>query len=336
MANKEEENVVQLNTEPTVKKFQNGWTREVERLMAEWADKAICYRWMHEKTERIYYRKDLSFMFPVIILSTVTGAANFALSSVITDPAAMNYAQLGLGGLSILTGIISTIANRLGYGTGSESHKIAAVQWGKFQRLIAIELSLNPDERTDCMFFLKTCRAELDRLIEHSPTIPADVIEACKIEFKHYPTVRKPEIVGDIDTTAIYDSVEARNKHAEELAVEQKKEQFRQFMVEDLQPILAKMIAEKNKQAKGPQSSTAISQAAAKEARMKEVQQIAMSGVVKEMRQKLSESNFVPASPKNTDSIELVVNEEILCDAPLVDEIPPEKNHLHLDENDKL
>ena len=321
------------NQEPTVKKFQNGWTREVEKLMAEWSDKAICYRWMHEKTERIYYRKDLAFMFPVIILSTVTGAANFALNSVITDPTAMNYAQLGLGGLSILTGIISTIANRLGYGTGSESHKIAAVLWGKFQRLIAIELSLNPDERTECMFFLKTCRAELDRLIEHSPTIPADVIEACKLEFKSYPAVRKPEIVGDINTTSIFDSAEARNKHAEELAVEQKKDQFRQFMIEDLEPILARMIADKTKHSnnKQPQSSAAISQAATKDARMKEVHQIGMSGVVTEMRQKLA--GFTPASPNN---IQIVVEEEALGQIAPVDEIAPEENHLHLDANDKI
>ena len=315
--------------EPIVKKFQNGWTREVEKLMAEWSDKAICYRWMHEKTERIYYRKDLAFMFPVIILSTVTGAANFALNSVITDPTAMNYAQLGLGGLSILTGIISTIANRLGYGTGSEAHKIAAVLWGKFQRLIAIELSLNPDERSDCMFFLKTCRAELDRLIEHSPTIPIDVIEACKVEFKHYPTVRKPEIVGDINTTSIYDSAEARQKHSEDLAVEQKKDQLKQFMIDDIEPLLARMIDDKHKSKKQPQSSTSVSQATAKAERMKEVHQISMSGVVKEMRQKLAEANFVPASPKS--DIVLVVEDTI----PVEDELKPEDN-LQLDDNDKL
>jgi hypothetical protein len=106
-----------------------------------------------------------------------------------------------LGGLSIATGIISTIANRLGYASGSEAHKGAAVLWGKFQRLIAIELSLHPNERSDCMHFLKMCRAELDRLIEQSPTIPDTVIAACKAEFKQYPNVRKPEITRRFQKT---------------------------------------------------------------------------------------------------------------------------------------
>ena len=227
------------------KKFQNGWTREIENLMAEWADKAVSYRWMHERTERVFSRKDMGFMFPVIILSTVTGAANFAMESVLTDPEHKKYAQLCLGGLSIATGIISTIANRLGYASASESHKGAAILWGKFQRLIAIELSLHPDERSDCMHFLKQCRGELDRLIEQSPTIPTTIIEACKTEFKQYPKVKKPEIIGDIDTTHIFVDKGGRlKKLAEEatIAIQRKKGVLKQMVLDDLEPRISDVI----------------------------------------------------------------------------------------------
>lgn len=227
------------------RKFHNGWTPEIEKLMAEWADKAIAYRWMHERTERIFASKDLGFMFPVIILSTVTGAANFALDSVIENQEYKKYAQLGLGGLSILTGIISTIANRLGYSSRAESHKSAGIHWGKFQRLIAIELSLHPDERSDCMAFLKACRSELDRLIEHSPTIPQGVIEECRAEFKKYPKVRKPEIVGDIDTTHVFvDSNSRLKKLAQEatLTIQQKKGVLKQIVLDDLEPRIQRVL----------------------------------------------------------------------------------------------
>lgn len=326
------------NQEPTIKKFQNGWTREVEKLMAEWADKAICYRWMHEKTERIYYRKDLFFMFPVIILSTVTGAANFALNSVITDPTQMNYAQLGLGGLSILTGIISTIANRLGYGSGSEAHKGAAVLWGKFQRLIAIELSLSPDERSDCMFFLKTCRTELDRLIERSPTIPADVIEACKAEFKHHPSVRKPEIIGDIDTTSVYDSSEARHRYAEETAIEQKKQQLKEFIEKDLKASIKEIMKEEVRRAVSrPTPGSSNFQVAE---RKDEIAKLSKSGVVAEMRRKLAGANThfgpLPGIVEDTGAPE---EQEV----PVLDQVPdqvgdqiPETIEIVVDENEPV
>lgn len=311
-------------TEPSSKKkkkFQNGWTKEVEQLMAEWADKALGYRWMHERTERIFYSKDLSFMFPVIILSTVTGAANFALDSVIQDPDYKKYAQLGLGGLSILTGIISTIANRLGYGGRSEAHKSAGVLWGKFQRLIAIELSLHPDERSDCMYFLKTCRTELDRLIEQSPTIPDSVINECRREFAKYPKVKKPEIVGDISTTHVFVDTDSRLKNlAQEaaLTLAQRKGVLKQIVLDDLEPRIQRVIENSTlpairedlrgevRQAAataareavvGKSTSVSVRPAAADSsagmiaARAEEVSRIAMSGVVRAMREKLDAAN---------------------------------------------
>lgn len=304
------------------KKFHNGWTREIEKLMAEWADKAVCYRWMHEKTERIYKTKDMSFMFPVIILSTVTGAANFALDSVLSDPEQKKYAQLALGGLSIATGIISTIANRLGYASGSEAHKSASILWGKFQRLIAIELSLHPNERNDCMHFLKTCRTELDRLIEQSPTIPDNIIQACRKEFAHYPKVRKPEIVGDIDTTAIFVDTNSRLKEiAKDAAItlQQKKGVLKQIVLDDLEPRINRVIENSTlptmKEELKKDIQRAVAAAYAQRAttsteskpvisasgvglversaaeRAAEVGKLAMSGVVSEMRRKLADSN---------------------------------------------
>jgi hypothetical protein len=316
------------------KKFQNGWTREIEKLMAEWADKAICYRWMHEKTERIYKSKDYAYMFPVIILSTITGAANFALDSYITNPDDKKNAQLALGTLSIVTGIISTIANRLGYASGAEAHKGAAIMWGKFQRLIAIELSLHPNERSDCMHFLKTCRTELDRLIEQSPTIPDTVIQACRKEFSLYPNVRKPEIVGDIDTTNIFVDTNSRLKEIAKdaaITIQQKKGILKQIVLDDLEPRINRVIENSTLPAVKEELKKDIQRAAekaTKEAiaavhasrvtattatgipakadistggvslverntaeRAKEVQSLAMSGVVSEMRQKLAMAN---------------------------------------------
>jgi hypothetical protein len=303
--------------------------------MAEWADKAVCYRWMHEKTERIFKTKDMGFMFPVIILSTVTGAANFALDSVLTDPDHKKYAQLALGGLSIATGIISTIANRLGYASGSESHKGAAVQWGKFQRLIAIELSLHPNERSDCMQFLKMCRTDLDRLIEQSPTIPDSVINACRAEFQQYPKVRKPEIVCDIDTTSIFVDTNSRLKElAKDAAItlQQKKGVLKQIVLDDLEPRIARVIENSTLPAMKEELRKEVQKAAEKATkdavaavaagrvtattvtgqamlgatvekqaaeRKQEVQSLAMTGVVSEMRRKLAAANLQtgPAPP---------------------------------------
>jgi hypothetical protein len=220
------------------KKFLNGWTPELDDLMAEWADKAACYRWMHERTEKIFSRNDRFITIPVIILSTLTGTANFGLNSIFGDDAnAAHLATLAIGGVSIIAGIITTLGNFLRYAQGSEAHRVSSISWGKFNRLITVELRLNPNERMDSMSFLKICRIELDRLIEQSPPIPDSVIAAFRNEFGSSMDVKKPDIAAAIEHTKAFKDNGARlKKMAAEAAImiQQKKGVLRQLVVSDI------------------------------------------------------------------------------------------------------
>lgn len=190
----------------TAPKSNNGWTKDLEILFTEWADRASCFHWMHDKTTRKFQRNDQSLMFPVIILSTVTGAANFAINSITDDQTIKNYIQLGLGTLSIFTGILTTIANRLAYSAAAETHQMASVAWGKFNTLLCVELSLDQSERMDAFAFIKVFRVELNRLIEQSPTIPEPIIRQFTHEFKDKTNLKKPLITGDLDYTHVFKS----------------------------------------------------------------------------------------------------------------------------------
>jgi hypothetical protein len=228
--------------EPARKKFHNGWTKQLEILVAEWADKAACYRWMHEKTETRFTGYNMSLTIPVIILSTLTGTANFAVESFLPDPSYGKYATAGIGAISIITGIISTVANFLRYAQSSEAHRVAGVSWGKFQRFISTELALHPNERMDAMSFLKMGRIELDRLIEQSPTIPPVIIAQFEYAFKDKGDIKRPEIAGGIEHTRIFDDRDSRvAKIAAEAAflLQQKRGYMKQLIVEDLDKHIA-------------------------------------------------------------------------------------------------
>ena len=298
--------------------------------MAEWADKAACYRWMHEKTERNFNTYNQCFTIPVIILSTLTGTANFGLSSMVPDAESQKVAQAIIGGVGLLTGIISTVANFLRYATGSEAHRTAALSWGKFQRLIAIELSLNPDERSECMHFLKMCRTELDRLIEQSPAIPTDVILAFKKEFMMFPNIRKPEITGEILHTNIFDGTDARLARMaadSALMVQTKQGVVKQLVLDDLESHIKTLIEASIKSRKGPppEPLKPTTQQNTLTDRKKEIEKIAMGGVVRAMKERLINSNLdigpapsglgmnlsrvVPAMDASAEVIEIVVEE---------------------------
>ena len=200
---------------PVPRKFRhnNGWTKEIEELMANWADVATCYRWLHDRTEKMFSAINSSFTIPLIALTTLTGSANIAIGSIIgEDKEAQKWANLAIGGISILTGIFTTIANRFKFEARSESSRVAGMSWGKFQRLIAVELSLHPRERMDSIDFLKLCRNELDRLIEQTPPVPDRIIRQFEKKFGHIPNLKKPDICDHIEHTYVYQDKEARMK----------------------------------------------------------------------------------------------------------------------------
>ena len=209
---KDKEQDKDTGTDGRVRKFLNGWTTEQERLMSEWSDIAMCYRWLHDHSEKIYHNKTLWINIPVIVLSTLGGTANFGIQSIFSDDTTKKLASFAIGGVSLFAGLLTTINNYLRYPQLEESNRVASIAWGKFQRLIAVELSLHPDERMDSMDFLKVCRSDLDRLIEQSPPIPPQAITLFEFRFGSIKELKKPDICGALEHTRVYESSETRLK----------------------------------------------------------------------------------------------------------------------------
>ena len=179
------------------------WTEAQENLLAEWSEKAACFRWLHSRSEKRYRIRNYSFTIPVIILSTLTGTANFAMDSFVPE----DYKQVAMacvGGVNIFAGIISTLQNFLRYAELMETHRMCEVQWSKFGRNISVELALDPRRRKPANDFLKICRSEYDRLIEQSPPIDDPIINNFKKIFKN-SDIRKPDICNGLDTCKIFE-----------------------------------------------------------------------------------------------------------------------------------
>ena len=152
----------------------NIWTTHHEKILIDWADKATCYKWLHEKSQREFARKSRWFTIPVIIMSTITGTANFA-----QDRIPPEYLQIGtmvIGSINLVAGLITTIQQFLKINELNESHRVSAISWGKFHRNLQIELAKQPSERTHPIHLIKTAKEEYDRLIETSHNIPNHII----------------------------------------------------------------------------------------------------------------------------------------------------------------
>ena len=58
------------------------WSDEISALLSEWGEVSLCYSWLHNYSQRKYKRKYHHMSIPIIVLSTLTGTANFADSYV--------------------------------------------------------------------------------------------------------------------------------------------------------------------------------------------------------------------------------------------------------------
>jgi len=151
------------------------WHSQQEDILKEWSEQAGCYRWMHERAYQVYKKQNMRFSIPVIVISTITGTANFAQSGF--PESIKGWAPLIIGTLNLAAGLITTIAQFLRVSELLEGHRAASIAYSKLSRNIAVELSLPSDERSmPGIEYIKQCRSDIDRLIEQSPPVPPEIL----------------------------------------------------------------------------------------------------------------------------------------------------------------
>ena len=180
------------------------WSDEIEDLLSEWAEVSMCFSYLHNYSTRKYKHKYHHLQIPIIVLSTLTGTANFATDSYVPVDYQHGFSA-GVGTLNIACGILGTLLAFLKYAEIYEGHRISALAWSKLSRTIEIELSLQDSKRKPCREFLKVCRSEYDNLLESSPNIDLDIIGMFNKKFDgKYTEVRRPIICNGLKEIKAY------------------------------------------------------------------------------------------------------------------------------------
>ena len=184
-----------------IKKKPKQWHRQQEHILKKWSEIGSSYRFMHDRAYIKFQSRNLKFALPVIVISTITGTANFAQPSFPEEW--QTYVPLVIGFFNLLAGLITTIAQFLRVSELLEGHRAATIAYSKLSRNISVELSLPREERNnDGAEFVNNCRTELDRLIEQSPNIPMDILKNFGKKFNK-KEINKPDIL-DITPVDIF------------------------------------------------------------------------------------------------------------------------------------
>ena len=178
------------------------WKPEEEQIIKEWSDKALCYQWMYARCREIYQRKNAWYTIPAIIISTVTGTANFAQDR-FTDET-KHYIIMGIGSMSIIAGIITTVSQFLQVSELNEGYRAATVSWNKFHNNLKTLLARHPLDRILPSQALTLYKDEFEHLYESSPPISKKVLVLFNKKFKKNLDLKKPDICSKLQATSIF------------------------------------------------------------------------------------------------------------------------------------
>jgi hypothetical protein len=178
------------------------WSDALEKLIAEEGERCAGLSHLHAMAERKYNKYNNLIQIPVLIFSTVSGTASIGSQTLFGDNP---MSSVGIGLLSIITAIISSLGTFFAFAKRNEGHRISTLQYHKLSKEIAIELSLPRNERQDANILLKNIRSVIERLSEVSPAIDIGIIENFNKKFPNM-TAKKPEIANGIDKINIFNT----------------------------------------------------------------------------------------------------------------------------------
>jgi len=177
------------------------WDESVEQILSELGDEAQINAFLHKKANEYYTIQNIKYQLPIIIFSALSGTGNF-ISANFPD-----YAQiiiLSVGGLSICTSIISSVAQFLKVSQLSESHRISYLSWEKFHSNIKFQLNKRRESRDNLREFLSLVVPEYQRLKEISSCIPKHICDDVKRNKKNLKNMQVPYMLNGFHPVVPY------------------------------------------------------------------------------------------------------------------------------------
>ena len=177
------------------------WNKELENLIAQEGEKCAGLAWIYRESESYYSKANNFVALPVIVLSTLTGFVSGSSQLIFNNA---DTSSIGIGAVSLFTGVLSTIGSYFSWAKKAEACRISALQYSKLHKFITVELTLPKVERIRAKDMLKMIRETVERLLETSPAIPPKIIEAYNKKFAtEKSAISHPEIATGVTPVQI-------------------------------------------------------------------------------------------------------------------------------------
>jgi len=188
------------------------WDESIENILSEIGDESQINAFMHKKAQAYYTSQNIKYQLPIIVLSALSGTGNFISANF---PDYSSIIILAVGGVSIFTSIISSVAQFLKVSQLSESHRMSYLSWEKFHSTIKFQLNKRRANRDDLKDFISLIVPEYQRLKEISADIPKHICEQVKKNKKNLSKMQVPYMLNGFHPVVAYKEEEVEDNEEE-------------------------------------------------------------------------------------------------------------------------
>src|SRR6056300_468298 len=180
------------------KRIENAmsWHTKQEKLVKSWGEKALGYRWLHNRSAQNHNASHRNLSVSYIGITTVAGLGTLVSSSSGVASMALLYT---FSFLNLAAAGIASIHKFLRCGEQYEANAQTSKMFGRLARDISLELSLELEDRMNAVEYCHKIREEYDKIIDHAPEVPTDIINEYKSMMdKEDPenTLARPEMAN--------------------------------------------------------------------------------------------------------------------------------------------
>ena len=165
----------------------------LENLLKAEGEKAESLSILHRLSHEKYNTYSNAINIPVIVGSSAIGFATGVK---------IEYEDINivLGIFSVVIGCIKALDSYFQLAQRSERHRLVSLQYAQICRRIAVELSLEREQRLEAKDALNIIRTDIKNLEEIAPIIPDDIISKYNVKYPKHDgeNIKRPNITNGL------------------------------------------------------------------------------------------------------------------------------------------
>lgn len=190
------------------------WSPNMEKLIADWGEKAAGLRFMHSHSGGSWKKFGNNLAITGILVTSIASSISLVATS-IDDPEIKNGILFGVGGVGMVSALIQSFKKFYNAEEKAADHASVSKQFGSFYRYITLQMNMSREDRDPSDVLTAYALKEYERLQQEAPSLSGASIKAFKSKFSNgeqaIPDIAEDKFVIHVTQPVIVKDVELGN-----------------------------------------------------------------------------------------------------------------------------